>query len=47
MSKILKDVRGGFELPWRVKKQENLVYANYLNELGYLKAKNVRECGEV
>lgn len=47
MVKVLKDVRGGFELPWRAKKQENLVYANYLNELGYLKAKNVRECGEV
>lgn len=46
-TKVLKDVRGGYELPWRAKKQENLVYANYLNELGYLKAKNVRECGEV
>ncbi|OYS67818.1 protein rep [Limosilactobacillus reuteri] len=46
---ILKDTSkyNGKERPWRIKKLDNLTYAEYLEVLKFKKANRVRDCGNV
>lgn len=46
-SQELHDYRNGKERPWREKKEQNIVYADYLSMLNYLKLARVSECADV
>lgn len=43
----LHDYRNGKEKPWREKKEQNTVYADYLAVLNYLKVSRVSECADI
>ena len=43
----LHDYRNGKERPWRKKKEQNTVYADYLAMLRYLKISRVSQCADV
>lgn len=43
----LHDYRNGKERPWREKKEQNTVYADYLARLRYLKMSRVSKCADV
>lgn len=43
----LHDYRNGKEKPWREKKEQNTVYADYLAVLRYLKLSRVSQCADV
>ena len=43
----LHDYRNGKERPWKEKKKQNTVYADYLAMLGYLKRSRVSQCADV
>lgn len=43
----LHDYRNGKEKPWREKKEQNTVYADYLAILRYLKLSRVSQCADV
>lgn len=43
----LHDYRNGKEKPWREKKEQNTIYADYLAMLDYLKLARVSECADI